>query len=55
VMAMLTLAWRFPVFDNDEIGIEYLTVDSYNENRQLWGWRQQNRQSQVQAVYKLNF
>jgi len=51
----LTLAWRFPVFDNDEIGIEYLTVDSYNENRQLWGWRQQNRQSQVQAVYKLNF
>ncbi len=49
----ITLAWRMPIFEHHEIGVEYLSVNSYNENRALWGWEQENRQNQLQLIFQL--
>ncbi len=50
-----TLAWRYPVTEHLEIGAEYLRLTSDNENRELWGWDQEERQQQTQLVVNINF
>ena len=50
-----TLAWRYPLNNNLEIGAEYLQFTSSNENRELWGWDREERQRQTQLVINLSF
>jgi len=50
-----TLAWRYPLNSNLEIGAEYLQFTSSNENRELWGWDREERQRQTQLVVNLSF
>ncbi|WP_448212914.1 hypothetical protein [Colwellia sp. MEBiC06753] len=52
----LTLAWRYPVAAYLDLGVEYINIDSYNENRSLWpSWQPRNRQELTQVVARFNF
>ena len=47
----LTLAIKQPIFSHVTVGVEYLYVDSYNENRSHWDISQQHSQQQWQLVF----
>lgn len=52
----IAAAWRFPFSEHIELGAEYLSVDTYNENQKLWGYRQtNNRYNQWQLVISAHF
>ncbi len=51
-----TLAWRYDVNSNWQVGAEWLSLESYNENRyRLWSWPAEESQQQVQVVAQFRF
>jgi hypothetical protein len=50
-----TLAWRYDFNDSYQIGIEYLNINSWNDNRWLWQWPREERQQQLQLVVDYRF
>lgn len=51
-----TLAWRYDVHKNWQVGAEWLSLESYNENRYvLWNWPAEESQQQIQAVVQYKF
>mgnify|MGYP001158696958 CR=1 FL=1 len=50
-----TIAWRYPLNDQLEIGAEHLQLTSSNESRTLWGWDEKERQRQTQLVVNYRF
>lgn len=50
-----TLAWKYSYDENYQIGIEFLEVTSWNDNRWLWQWPREERQQQIQLVIDYRF
>ena len=50
-----TLAWRHQLKPFIEVGMEYLFVDSDNENRKLFGRPESSEQQQIQWVFRAKF
>jgi len=52
----VTLAWRYDLDKNWNIGAEFIKTTSYNENRTLWkNWTPQHTQKQYMAIIQYKF
>jgi hypothetical protein len=52
----ITLAWRYDLDKNWNIGAEFIDSTSYNENRTLWtNWTAENTQKQYMAIVQYKF
>jgi hypothetical protein len=52
----ITLAWRYDIDKNWNVGAEYISTTSYNENRVLWeNWTAENKQKQYMAIVQYKF
>lgn len=52
----MTLAWRYDIDKNWNVGAEFINSSSYNENRTLWkNWTAQNDQKQYMAIVQYKF
>lgn len=52
----ITLAWRYDLDENWNIGAEFIKSTSYNENRTLWtNWAAEHKQKQYMAVVQYKF
>ena len=52
----ITLAWRYDIDKNWNVGAEYISTTSYNENRILWeNWTAENKQQQYMAIVQYKF
>ncbi len=51
-----TLAWRYDINSNWQVGAEWLSLESSNKNRyMLWGWPAEESQQQAQAIVQYKF